>query len=478
MAFATDNLGRDVIPGTVENTEGSIPPPPGFEVAPSAPNFDVLTGTQSPEVPATETAPVEEVAPVNEDVNADVTVTTEEPAGDIHAFSKPHVEEAPAVDVAAPTETAEMHSVDEASSSEKQITDTVTHSRVFSRRVDQPNAEFVVGRPRNPNLNYAMELFFSSDNPNGGQVDDILPIQGEIINKTGGYGLWEEGGSTGPEARAIFATNPDGSAPVPFYVFDKNSVVNGKHALVPIEVGSYIVLGGRKANVAVVLVYKVMEINDNPAPGKEGMIIPSYKSQLVAYLSYDTNLVADAVLQCIAEEGSKECSLWTTGHPAIKAMQKRLFQLHANIPAYIVEYQENRFDSVDYNDCLSDAEFMGRMTTEPSLQEAYEKVGEVLGAMISNGVAPGEHPHLVVSLNYVPKFDTVAVFCIAKVYDMNNKSSRGKRLCFSRALLTAGSSFYYPDKSAENAVTFDRLKEVLTKVGGAMASSFRRRTGI
>lgn len=467
MAFATDNLGRDVIPGTVENTEGSIPPPPGFEVAPSAPNFDVLTGTQAPEVPATETAPVEEIAPVHEGVDDDATVTTEESAG----------EEEPAVDVSTPIETAETHSLYEASS-EEQITDTATHSRVFGRRVDQPNAEFVIGRPRNPNLNYAMELFFNSDNPNGGQVDDVLPIQGEIINKTGGYGLWEEGGSTGTEARAIFATNTDGSAPVPFYVFDKNSVVNGKHALVPIEVGSYIVLGGRKNNVAVVLVYKVMEINDMPAPGKEGMIIPSYKSQLIAYLSYDTNMTADAALHCIAEEGSKECTLWTTGHPAIRAMQKRLFQLHANSPAYIVEYQENRFDSVDYNDCLNDAEFMGRMTTESSLQEAYDKVGEVLGAKISGGVAPGEHPHLVVSLNYVPKFDTVAVFCIAKVYDMNNRSSRGKRLCFSRALLTAGSSFYYPDKSAENAVTFDRLKEVLTKVGGAMASSFRRRTGI
>ena len=564
MAFATEQ--NNVIPGTVDNVAGSIPPPPGFEVPPSAPSYDVLTGTESTEMPAAETVPAAEVTAAQGDAsdeyqqprgsaNGDVfndpeiighttagvmpdpdafvcaadsnptdltdgplpgigerlpdpneTASVDMVTADDVSIKAPYVQEVEDAHIAmvgecetaapeeppldayvigqeAPSAEEAVAPADEnderAECADEDVEEPVTGivSKVYGRRVDQPNAEFVIGRVRNPNLNYAMELFFSTTNPNGGQVDDDLPIQGEIIHKTGGYGLWEEGGSTGPEARAILATNPDGSAPSPFYVFDKNNVVNGKHALVPIQKGSYIVLGGRKQNSSVILVYRVDAIEDTTVPGKEG-IIPSYKSRLVAYQSYDLSIAEAAKLQCIEAEDSPEHKRWHTDHPAVVAMRNRLVQLHANNPAYVVAYMENRFDSTDYNDCLSDADFMARMETEPSLNAAYEKVGDILSNYTSRGVRNGEYPHLVVSLNYFPQHDTIAIFCMAKVYDSSIKSSRGKRLHFSRALLTSGSSFYYPDKTTENAVPFDRLKEILTKVGGAMASSFRRRIGV
>ena len=464
MAFATDNLInpiQSVVPGTISQSEGSIPPPPGFEtteagVPNSTPSFDVFATNQAPETPVVETAKSADTAPA------------------VEVQMEPElVEEAPALSVEAAVAMVNLAAAEQQSETSSAVISAGT--RVFSRRVDSPDAEFNVGRPKNPSLNYAIELFFNTvANADGTKenVEDALAIHGEIIKRTGEYGLWEEGGATANEARAILVTNPDGSKPIPFFVFTRQTVVNSKHALVPVKIGSYIVIGGRKGGECIILVYRV-----------DGVIEPSgefanhrYDSQLIAYHAYNSNSADPGVFVCFSEDDSQERQIWVESQPALEAMRKRLQTIHASVPAYVADYHEHRFDSTDFNDCITDSEFVGRAVIEKSLEDAYQHAGDILGELIADGIKEGEFPHLVVSLSYNPEMDAIAVFCMAKVYVVNNKSSRGKRLYYSRTILPTGSSFYYPDKTIDNAVPFDRIKEILTKAGGAMATSFRRMT--
>lgn len=477
MTFATDNVinpVQSVVPGVVPQSEGTIPPPPGFETAAvpnNTPSFDVIT------------TPKQETLDSNDDSAGTVNAT-----GIVEGFTDTENEETAQIaevdmreeihtetEVSQPVEVGAVSEVQKhEATSEKQTNRISTNTRVFSRRVDQPDAEFNIGRPKNPSLNYAIELFFKTPTAEGGRdnVEEMLPINGEIIQRTGEYGLWEEGGATANEARAILATNPDGSKPIPFFVFTRQSMVNSKHALVPITIGSYIVIGGRKNDESIILVYRVDSILEPTG----SFTNHRYDSQLVAYHAFNKASSDAGAFACFAEEGTDEHNQWVFDHPALKAMRERLQTIHASVPAYVSDYREHRFDSVDFNDCLTDNEFISKGIMEKTLEDAYAHAGDILGELTAAGVKKEEHPHLVVSLSYNPDMDAIAVFCMAKIYNMNNKSSRGQRLYYSRTILTPGSSFYYPDKTANNAVSFDRIKEILTKAGGAMATSFRRMT--
>lgn len=482
MAFAQNTVNTESTNGATSE----IPAPPGFEVAATAPevnqdpSFDMLTGGDT--VPAADTdagviAPISEAEPQSE-------VTAEVPTENVNTSASDDVfnaqEEKPAADEAvAVSQPAEQEplfeNADKAADSEAAYSDEEDDQfhlggRVIGRRVDGVDAEFAIRGMRNRSLIFSMDEFFRNKK---NSILDETSIQGIIIKNTDSEGIWEEGGATATRGHALLATAPDGTPIVPAFVFTNNSVVNGDHALLPIKEGCFILMAGQQNGVVIVIVYRVDSITKPDAV----IQYPRYESTMVAYFVCNIGDLHVAKMNCIMEAGTREHDMWTENHPAVQAALKRIFELHASTPAYVSDYKEHRFDSVDYNDCLQDADFLASMKLSDTLEDAYAAAGEVLGNIVSNCRDRSQHPILLTSLNYFPKLDAIAVFCMSKVFDTKTKTSRGARHLYSRVVLKPGDVFYYPDKTAASALPFERLKEILTKNGGAMATSFRRMTG-
>ena len=456
MAIANASIG-DMVPGTVDvAVDGVIPPPPGFEIPvdanPVMPE-EQQANVSSPLMSAEETQPAMPFEKFDDSENTEsLPKEAEEPVL--------VADEEPPLASAEPAPSIETASTPVAPSPDGFFS---PNGRIISRRVDQANAELNIRSIRNRTLQYVVEAFFKTN-----VLDDQITVQGVTIKNNNTEGIWEEGGATEQRGFAILATDAEGRPLEATYVHVRNNVVNGQHALIPIKVGDHFLMAGQQDETVFIAVYRVDEIL-KPESTKP---YPRFGSHLIAHAAFNESVGNDFIVTPITEEGHS----WTAAHPAIMAAKERIFEVHATLPAYIADYSTHRFDASDFNDAVSDTDFTSRLKLFTDLEQAYDHASEVLGNAVSECTSKAEHVVLSVSLTYFPQYDAVAVFCMGVVFNTETKTSRGNRRMYSRVIIKQGESFYYPDRDEKRAVPFDRLKEILTTAGGAMAASFRRMT--
>lgn len=309
----------------------------------------------------------------------------------------------------------------------------------------------------NRTLVFVLKEFFKTT-----AVDEEIRIQGTFVKNSKTEGIWDEGGATSTNGHVVTATDPEGKPLIPVFVYQSKGVVNGRHALVQVWPKCYIIFGGHRYGKAILGVYRIEDI----APvTNENQKYPKFLCQLVAVMTERTWKPVDP-----------SETKWTREHPAVKAAYDRIFEINASTPAYVANYREQHFDPEDFGSCIKDTEFLECLESFDSLGDMYDYIGSELGYHIGTGLAKNQQPLAITSLNYFKEQNIVAVFVFGVLYDSNTRSSQDNRIAYARVLLKPGDSFYYIDKDESASISFEDLSNVLTRNGGAMATSFRRMT--
>lgn len=83
------------------------------------------------------------------------------------------------------------------------------------------------------------------------------------LTRNGYAALWEEGGAGAQECRSVIIAKADGSIPKAIFVQDSNAdeYCNGRHALVVVMPGYYMIVVGEKDGEAFVEVWRVHKID-------------------------------------------------------------------------------------------------------------------------------------------------------------------------------------------------------------------------
>ena len=300
--------------------------------------------------------------------------------------------------------------------------------------------------------------YFLTDFRKTNKIAENLQLTGTVIKRTRSYGIWDEGGATVDEGSVLIATTPQGKPLAPVFVHQTRQVVNGKHALVPLWPQCYVILGGHRRGMDLLAIYKVQTMHPN--------------NQEKDYPLFDCSLVA-SYCGGVWTKHDTEDTLWTREHPAFQAAYNRIYEVHAVTPGYVCDYREHNFDVVDFNKCLQDQTL--KIVGFNDITTAYKSAYYNLGVRVPT-LNREQHALLTTYLVYYPEVDRIVAFLLGVIYDTMRKTSEGNRCFYYRVIMKEGDSFYYPDRTPEDAVSFDKLKEGLQHANGPMVTVFRRMT--
>lgn len=286
----------------------------------------------------------------------------------------------------------------------------------------------------------------------------IVSIDGVMAANGRNVCLWEEGGSTADVGGALLITGPDGMPLPPVTVFSKPSIFNGRHALVNVGVGCYVLLGGRSMDDNRIAIYQITSIT-KATPSDATNLAPTFTCSLVATYPNDEDNVTNLV-------DSPNAVKWSIDSLAVSVMLGRLEEQYATTPCYVLDYRQCKFNASlrdDFNSCLQDAEFMGKVIDFGSLEKAYHYANRVLGGVVeklsTSSKFKTSHVLLYVYVVYNDSARTdemITVYLVATLYDTVSKTSNhpGGRLFYGKVHLGPKDQFYYPDQFDKDKVTF------------------------
>lgn len=286
-----------------------------------------------------------------------------------------------------------------------------------------------------------------------------VEVRGVTLRGKGAYGLWEEGGSDAEMGSVLLATGKNGEKLPPVVVSFTPNMYNGKHALLSVDVGCYLFLGGQRRRDMVLGIYRIDDISI-PNTTSDA---PFYNCSLVAYY-------AEGRFVKVQDNPFHENA------DAVLAAKNRMLEEDADTPAYVCDYVEHFFSSTDYKDWSADKEALASYTEETSVTAVYDKANRILGdaaARINNR----ERAILIIVFNLQDDGEVYAYF-LGGVYNLDTGTSKGNRMLYCRVRITADTNFYYPDKEniPENYLSADVIKSVITKSTSSRAIVFRRMT--
>ena len=295
-------------------------------------------------------------------------------------------------------------------------------------------------------------------------VDEELKFFG-VYNRTKEPCVWEEGGADDNKGSVLLITDPEGNPLTPSFSLTNTNVVNGKHALVPVWAGCYMVMGGQRKGQEILTVYKITSVESSI---DAHLSSPSFTLDLICYSNggeFTSNV---------------ESTFWTVETPAWKAAMKRMYEKNAFVPAYVNDYKEFILDVAtlnDLNDALSEQNFVNTIEVLPDLKTAYTVVGEQLGKQMLE-LDKYECAQLIVYPVY--QQETVDVWIIGLIYNRETHSSVGRRIAYKKVVIREDDScqFYYPDRTEKESVPFDTLAKALKRNNGSIINAFRRLTPV
>ena len=295
-------------------------------------------------------------------------------------------------------------------------------------------------------------------------VDEELKFFG-VYNRKKESCVWEEGGADDTKGSVLLVTDPEGNPLTPSFSLTNTNVVNGKHALVPVWPGCYMLMGGQRKSEEILTVYKISSVENSI---DAHLSSPSFTLDLICYSNggeFTSNV---------------ESTFWNMEAPAWKAAMKRMYEKRAFVPAYVNDYKEFILDVAtlnDLNDALSEPNFVNTIEVLPDLKTAYKVVGEQLGKEMLE-LDKYECAQLIVYPVY--QQESVDVWILGLIYNRDTHSSAGRRIAYKRVVLHEDDpcQFYYPDRTEKESVPFDTLAKALKRNNGSIINAFRRLTPV
>jgi hypothetical protein len=228
--------------------------------------------------------------------------------------------------------------------------------------------------------------------------------------------IWEEGGRSFTAGHVLLVADNNGEPKSANAVFFDDVIVNGRHALIPLRVEDFIVIGYTMRGISLLCVYVVTGIQpatpDRPRMTARGEL---YASILDGNITYQENVGSDPVI--------------TLDSPLIKAAIARLNEHDAKEPAFIRKYNKRRFDTGEFQKWVADEEFMGRLKDFKSLKAAYASLKKAMPSVKLLG--RGEQIHLSTVLDVAG--DDLYAFVYGTVFDTTTVSSAsGASRCSGR----------------------------------------------
>lgn len=325
-------------------------------------------------------------------------------------------------------------------------------------RVDSQELPYRIQRPRNKAIYKAV-----SEWRKNGSLPTTLVVRGTIITNNRMPGLWDEGGADNNEGSVLLAADPEGNRITPVVVNSGLKTVNGKHALIQVWEGCFIVVGWHRGGKEIIGVYLVDEVI-LAVPGQEDPS-PRFSCTLQGYVSKHKWIKSSTA--------SAKIDLGL-GHPMVVAAESQLFRQHSVVPGYTGDYIEHYFPVEDYNEWEKDP--VVSFTEETSIRKVYA-TAEKLFAPFTAG--PSSQKALLMIVFMLANNDEVHAYILAGIYDSTVRSTRGNRLMYRRLVLNENSVFYYPDRDdvPKNRLNITAIKEaLLAQPVHTLAMAFRRVT--
>lgn len=428
-----------------------IPAPEGFVETSAAPEVSatpVAAEVKPADEPAVETVEgavptPEEVDPVVVDaLNAAIETSEEKPAEPEKAPEAAPVEVKPAVN--------------------DKLSVQKTKGRVICGRLDEDSDSRMrimdVSAGALTDICAALDKAVKSGNLKNALKDRVV-FSGMMSHSRTGVSLWEEGGMRFGTGTALIVANSDGSKPQAIVVYHDRHIYNGRHALVPITSGSYIIVCYSNPTADHTLVYRVTDIlrGDKNERADIG-------AQLVAYIGGDdapdfTDAATEAERKLITADAS-----------FVKAAYTQATTELSNKPAYVNDYSPTKFDSNDYWNAIADSEYRATLQKFDTLPEAYEAAGKYLSDTLSKFNRAG-NAILVTTIDIPEGHDDVvrvfisgALYTPAKVKNgvlISHGTSEGHRGFYARVILKGDDVFYYADRDAQHGVSVSKTLEIL-----------------
>lgn len=104
--------------------------------------------------------------------------------------------------------------------------------------------------------------------------------------KNGYPALWESGGGSTNTGEATIITNKDGQPKKAIYVRSRGQLANGRHALIPISVGDYIISADHHRKDFKIEIYKILDFEEETAVVEQvnRFSMGEWDTELPAYL--------------------------------------------------------------------------------------------------------------------------------------------------------------------------------------------------
>lgn len=401
-------------------------------------------------------------------------------------------------EVSAPVETVKVSTTEtnENNNDNNNNAPVLKGSNYTTKRFGEINPSWMTNIRRKPASNYGLKQFltalkvFEYDSKTEFNLMET-EFDWELGKSQKAPAIWEEGGAV-PDGigtvrgNCLIVTDENGLPIPPITTYRGSDITNGKRALLPVYSGYYVILGGISPLVDTLIgVYRLAPI---PAGLETSDGKARLKANLIAFLSGDTFDAMD------------ENQPFSSDHPAIIAALKRIREVDASTPAYVLPYLDRRINLPsslskalinDFNEVISDQELRLNMTKSLDLDEAYEEANKILGAantaMVTNRNAERGQTLLgvyaVCADTIDPKYgsDKVMVFLYGYIYKIRKapevSSSRGNRLWGKCVLLTKDKDFYYPDYGKITARKIPEFIEWLRENNNRSLSIFERKVG-
>lgn len=458
------------------------------------------------EAPATEPVEAPEVAPVADEVEvapaevavepateeagqedtADTTEPTEEPeavANDTNPVveeAEPEVQEEPVEEPVVATEAPDIDDVQKSlqeawkSSTDKKASKTL--SSIIYTRVDSNNRK-------------AKPIFqpdfakFCSNILLGGSMPEKFEINCTVLTKSNRISVWEEGGSSLGNGNVLLVTDAYGDPKEAVTAYHDRSVVCGRHALIPINLYDHLVIGVRNDDKKCIGIYRIDTIT--PVIPKTPVTAICTRVVLDEPRDEEHDDITIATADLKDYEASWICGVNPDDNNASAKLDKilglaeeTLYNEDASAPIYIKKYNKYRLNTDDYRNVVADKAYLAKMieyNTVPEMYAAFEGVSE---EYFNTHDGKGEDFVGVVTLQlYTLKSgkEIVVVYVSGLIYPKVVRSPKASgwearptttpegRVYYGRAIIREGDTFCYPDKSADDSVTYEYLVERLKR---------------
>lgn len=449
-----------------------VPTPPGFE--------DVAETTGAPEI--TTAAPTD-VAPVSE--------ATEALMKEIAASAKAEavLREASVAEEATKTETAKQDTAPEntvskaatetntvksvSADTEKKI--SISEMRLRNASDFNPASVRVMSAKNSGLKQFIANTFGKKDSEN---IVMEYTIDGTFVRGTNQVAVWEEGGASYGDGYALLIADKDGNKKQAVIAYHDLDMVNGKHALVPVEKGDLITMGATNGSDWFVVLCVIESFVGSPVKNKIDINV-----SVIGCVDHedDKNNPDEEILtyQSAYPEDHEYTKKYTVNLPLLSATHDRVFDLFCHEPKWIKDYTAYKWSDkfrADMNRCVTDKRFIKSMQIFDTTNDAYEALEKDIGSYVTKC---GKEDNVFVTIIHNIGVDNagkecIYIFIMCTTFNTKNYSSSGNRHFYARVKLEQGQTFTYIDRKDE-FWTYEDIYNRMNEIGEKWIGSSDKR---